>query len=261
MWSQNRLCLSEEIRYQIFQSAQRTHAQSVLPEHVCEATLCWRQSVSPTHNDHLSLAQINGDDRWGVLAVLTEALRQASRKDRGYGAWSWPRGAKAPLLILSPCWVWDDPSLDRWDGCALVFLRSPISPFSDCCICLEHSPHVCAPVPVCVINSLWIIHFPKRLVGYSKHVIWSWCKTRRYNRQRIDRAKSASTHLRAWHPNNQTKPVWIHWMESGGLDMIWWSPFHTCWERWTVQGPLKSLGFLDVSTRGFSTHVTLNTEG
>lgn len=75
MKSQNRCCLSEGIRYQIFQYAQRTQAQSVQPEHACEAMLCWRQSVSPTHNDHLSLVQINEDDRWGGLAVLTEALR------------------------------------------------------------------------------------------------------------------------------------------------------------------------------------------
>lgn len=88
MKSQSRLCLSEEIRYQIFQYAQRTHAQSVAPEHACEAMLSWRQSVSPTHNDHLSLVQINEDDRWGVLAVLTEALRQESRNNHGYGAWS-----------------------------------------------------------------------------------------------------------------------------------------------------------------------------
>lgn len=29
-----------EIKYHIFQYAQRTHAQSVLPEHACEAMLC-----------------------------------------------------------------------------------------------------------------------------------------------------------------------------------------------------------------------------
>lgn len=71
--------------YQILQYAQRTHTQSVLPGRACEATPRWRQSVSPTRNDHLSLVQINGDDGWGGLAVLTAALR------RGWvGVWgSW----------------------------------------------------------------------------------------------------------------------------------------------------------------------------
>lgn len=94
--SQNRLCLSQEIRYQIFLCAQRTHAQSVPPYRACEAVLSWRQSVSPTHNDHLSLVQINGDDRWWALAVLTEALRQESRN---CCARSWPSGQQALMLI------------------------------------------------------------------------------------------------------------------------------------------------------------------
>lgn len=57
----------------------------MLSEQAYEATLRWRQSVSSTHNDHLSLVQINENDRWGVLAVLTEALRQESMKNHGYG--------------------------------------------------------------------------------------------------------------------------------------------------------------------------------
>ena len=138
---------------------------------------------------------------------------------------------------------WCDFGLSRKLQTGFWKFKSILVSFPESCICLEHSPTCLYSCARSVINSLWIIHFPKHLVGYSKHVIWSWCKTRQWNRQRIDGAKSASTHLKAWHPNNQTKPVWIRRVKSRGLDMIWWSPFHTCWERWTVQGLLKSLGF------------------
>lgn len=39
----------------------------------------------PTRNDHLSLARINEDDRWGRLAALTEAPRQESSAKRRDG--------------------------------------------------------------------------------------------------------------------------------------------------------------------------------
>jgi len=49
--------------------------------------------------------EINGDDRWGLLAVLTEAQRQESRHSHSYGAWSYPAGKSpdvnfASLLML-----------------------------------------------------------------------------------------------------------------------------------------------------------------
>lgn len=153
--SQNRLCLSQEIRYQIFLRAQRTHAQSVAPYRACEAVLSWRQSVSPTHNDHLSLVQINGDDRWRALAALTEALRQESRNNRGCRTRSWPSGRQALVLIwvrfhtyaawsgllglvwtkisgvkgalaLSPHWrIWNQPEQKR---CSVGYCQAKPSP-------------------------------------------------------------------------------------------------------------------------------------
>lgn len=68
---------------------------------------------------------------------------------------------------------------------------------------------------LCVLNSLWVIHFSKRLLGYSKHVMWRWGKTRRPNRDRSTPSMPFS-HLQAWHHNNQTKPVLIHLVESRG---------------------------------------------
>lgn len=52
----------------------------------------------PTQNDHLSLARINEDDRWGRLAALTEAPRQESNANpRDVPTWQ----DTALLLILS----------------------------------------------------------------------------------------------------------------------------------------------------------------
>lgn len=55
------------------------HTQPAPSEQACEAELRRGQSVyPPTRNDHLSLARINEDDRWGRSASLTEAPRQGS---------------------------------------------------------------------------------------------------------------------------------------------------------------------------------------
>lgn len=84
-----------------------THnTESVMPEPSQEGKLCWRQSVSPTHNNHLSLLKINEDDRWGLLSTLTEALRRESRHGHSDGAWLWPRRQK-PW-----CWFYASPEAD-----------------------------------------------------------------------------------------------------------------------------------------------------
>lgn len=75
-------CLSERVRYLIFRHSQRnTHSPRRLNRPV--KPNCARGNLSPplhppTRNDHLSLARINEDDRWGRSASLTEAPRQGS---------------------------------------------------------------------------------------------------------------------------------------------------------------------------------------
>lgn len=67
----------------MFRYAQRNARSPAPSEHACEAVPRLRQSVSPsTRNDHLSLARINEDDRWGRLAALTEAPRQEPQPQR-----------------------------------------------------------------------------------------------------------------------------------------------------------------------------------
>lgn len=67
----------------MFCYAQRNVRSPAPSEHACEAKPRLRQSVSPsTRNDHLSLAPINEDDRWGRIAVLTEAPRREPQPQR-----------------------------------------------------------------------------------------------------------------------------------------------------------------------------------
>lgn len=77
-FADNTLVYQRGVRYQMFWYTQRkTHSLRHLnmPVKPC----CAGGNLSPpTHNNHLSLVQINEDDRWVRLAVLTEAPRPES---------------------------------------------------------------------------------------------------------------------------------------------------------------------------------------
>lgn len=105
--------------------------------------------------------------------------------------------AKAPVLVLSPCWGWV-MSLNHQERYIMAFFSVQI-----------------ILIFLCALNSLWVIHSSKRLLGYSKHVVWHWRKTRQPNWDRSTPSVPFS-HLKAWHHNNQTKPVLIHLVESRG---------------------------------------------